>query len=128
VRQPPTSARKGDRIGPPVAVGSGSMYLPVLTAMARFPPTTCRKALVLLSDGQLNDLPAPTDSLRVLRGNGIDFQRLLVPDTSITVPPAWDAAFPAGKPVYVDGLDPDETARVIGQTVSKIIDQKITAS
>ena len=126
VRQPPTRARSLTRIGPALTLASGSYYRPILDSLGTFPPTSCKTALVLLSDGDLADLPADaSESGLLLRGSHVKFQRLLVPDPAITVPQAWSTAFPNGKPVLVDGLDPDETARVIGETIAKIVNTKI---
>ncbi|KUL41362.1 vWA domain-containing protein [Actinoplanes awajinensis] len=126
VRQAPTSVKQLTGIGPVVSLAGGSKYLPILEAIKAFPPSSCKTALVLLSDGDLEDLPADaSESGTVLRGSDVKFQRLLVPDRNITVPLRWATAFPNGKPVFVDGMNPDETARVIGETIAKIVNSKI---
>ena len=126
VRQPPTSAARRVRIGHAGSLTDGSEYRPVLDAIADFPPTSCKTALVLLSDGALSDLPTDaSESGRLLKQHDIKFQRLLVPSTAIAVPPDWSNAFPNGTPVFVDGLNPDETALVIAETVAKIIGTEV---
>ena len=121
-----TSVTGNVRIGPAVDLPSGSVYRPILDVVATFPKTSCKTALVLLSDGALERLPGTaSESGDLCKQTDVKFQRLLVPDTTIIVPPAWSAAFPNGKPVYVDGLNPDETARVIGETIAKIVNSKI---
>jgi hypothetical protein len=126
VRQRPTSATTAGQIGPAVSLAGGSYYRPILNALQTFPKTSCKTALVLLSDGDLQDLPSDSsESGALLRDSGVKFQRLLVPDSTIATPPAWTTAFPNGKPVSVNGLDPDETARIIGETIAKIVDTKV---
>jgi hypothetical protein len=125
-RNAPTSAVTSMHIGPAAVGNSGSYYRPVLDVVGQFPKTSCKTALVLLSDGDLQDLPStPDESVQLFKQADVKFQRLLVPDRSITVPQAWADAFPNGKPVYVDGLNPDETARVIGETIAKIVQTKL---
>ncbi len=127
VRLPPTGVRALSRIGPAVSLAGGSEYRPILDVVGTFPPTSCKSALVLLSDGDLEHLPADaSESGTVFRTAGVKFQRLLVPDRSIRVPAAWSTAFPNGKPVFVNGLDPDETALIIGETIAKIVNTTIT--
>jgi hypothetical protein len=128
VRQSPTSAKKTVQIGASSPLlFAGSNYQPVLEQLAAFPKTSCKTALVLLSDGDLQDLPADSSAgQQTLRTSGIDFQRLLIPDATATAPQTWQTAFPVrGKGVNVDGLDADDTARVIAETVATIVDTKL---
>lgn len=121
VRQPPTSVTLPIALGPPAAVVGGSRLLPLFDATAGFAGTACTTTVILLSDGQLDDLPAsPAASAEVLATRRITHVRLLAPDRTISVPWQWTAALPSAKPVYFDGNDPASTALAIGHTVGEL--------
>jgi hypothetical protein len=126
VRQQPVAATRKLSPGASSSVSDGSLLQPLLEAAAAFPRTKCRTALVLLSDGQLNDLPASADdSKALLAANRVAHVRLLVPDPSIVVPPSWSVALPNAAPRYFDGTDADATALAIGQTIADLVQQQL---
>jgi hypothetical protein len=126
VRQQPVAATRTITPGPAASVADGSLLQPLVEAAAAFPRTKCRTALVLLSDGQLNDLPASADdSKALLAANRVAHVRLLVPDPSIVVPPTWSVALPNAAPRYFDGTDADATALAIGQTIADLVQQPL---
>ncbi|MEV4517436.1 vWA domain-containing protein [Dactylosporangium sp. NPDC049525] len=126
VRQQPVRATKTLSPGAAASVSDGSLLQPLLEAAAAFPKTKCRTALVLLSDGQLNDLPASADdSKALLAANRVAHVRLLVPDPSIVVPADWSVALPNAAPRYFDGTDADATALAIGQTIADLVQQQL---
>lgn len=107
--------------------GGGTALHPVLDVAATAPATTCRTWLLLLSDGHLSDTPATDVHARqALAAAGIDEVSLLVPDPSITVPPAWENALPFAAPVHVEGTDADDTALVYGRLTAALTGQKLT--
>jgi hypothetical protein len=128
VRLPPSPAWRGagTLTQPPIVDGSATVLAPVLDQVSAFPATGCRTFLMLLSDGQLDDLPGSEEAgRRSLREAGVDGILLLVPGERIDVPAGWRHAFPAASPAYFDGHDTDETAIAFGRTVADVVDQRL---
>lgn len=128
-RLPVTAARAlGNGAVPAAApIDTGSTLLaPVLTAIGAQAPSRCDRALMLLSDGQLGDLPTDEAGGRAaLAAHDVRDLALLVPGTSIDVPAEWSTAFPYAPPLRFDGHDPDATAVAFGEAVAAITGQTL---
>ncbi len=110
----------------PVHEGRYTRLEPVLERLDALGPSPCDTALVLLSDGQVTDIPADADGGRaLLRAHGVHDLLLLTPDTAVTVPPAWDTAFPSPPVRHFDGADPDATAEAFGEATGFLTHQTL---
>jgi hypothetical protein len=124
VRLPPTRV---DRLadvdgGRPAAVVQGGYTLlaPPLAAVRSMATTECDVNLLLLSDGQLVDLPADaTTGRRMLLDSGVHDLHLLVPSESVgDPPPQWAVGFPDIVPSRFNGLDAEETSVAVADAVA----------
>jgi hypothetical protein len=128
VRLRPTAIRREPEGATARAVRDGrdTLLEPLLARVSGFPPTRCRVVLALLSDAALADLPpSATAGVDVLREHRVADVRLLVPSTTVDLPPEWAAGFPQAVPVRFDGREQDRTALVIGQTLADLTDQEL---
>ncbi|MEV6611871.1 vWA domain-containing protein [Kutzneria sp. NPDC051319] len=127
VRSPPRPARQTVNLAPGgVTDGNSTLLTPLLDRLGAMPATRCDKAVVLLSDAQLQD--TPTDERAgdaLLDRYGVHDVRLLVPSAHIDVPTQWATAFPTAQPTVFDGMDPDSTALAFGRTVAGLVGQQL---
>jgi hypothetical protein len=111
----------------PEPLAQRTNFTPVLAAVGRMPTTSCTTAVVLLSDGLFDDLPADDGAGRAaLRAAGVDQLYFLVPGKDIEYEPRWPRLFPYAPAVQFDGSSSDETALSIGRTLAAITGQRLT--
>jgi hypothetical protein len=116
------------RAGAVPADGVDTNLRPLLDAVAAMPPSACPLTVVLVSDGQLADLPADAAAGReLLRTEHAHRIVLAVPARAITVPDAWRRAFPDAEPLRFDGTDPDQTALTLGRIVADVVGQHLVS-
>ncbi len=129
VRNPPTRVGQlTQRPAVDVSGGSarGTLLDPVFDSVSGLPPTRCQSALVLMSDAQLDDLPANAAAgRRLLLDHSTHAVRLLVPGRAIVVPPEWTTAFPEAPPARFDGYDGSATALAFGRTIADLTGQNL---
>lgn len=125
LRAGPTSI--GDPVIPTSAQPdlSGTQFEPVLARVAGLPSGRCRTALLLLSDGQMSDLPvAEPDATSQLTAAGIHRIDLIVPGIT-DVNPGWSSLYPSAPPEVFDGADPDATAVTIARHIAGATGQNL---
>lgn len=106
--------------------GRTTNLAPVLDRVREQPGGRCDRALLLLSDAQLADLPATvTDGRTALSAHDVHDADLLVPGEDIDVPAQWTTAFPAAAPIRFDGHDTDDTAVAFGEAVAVLTGQEL---
>lgn len=87
-------------------------------------PTSCRTALVFISDGELTT-EVDSDALdRVLVNIGADQVSLVLP-TSSAAPEYWAQLFPYSNSFHADPNDANQTARAVGQAIASATGQKL---
>lgn len=110
---------------PEMPDGSGTQFQPVLAQVGALAAGRCRTALMLLSDGQMSDLPTTepdaTQQLTDVRVHAID---LLVPGIT-DVNPGWSSLYPSAPPEVFDGANPDATAVTIARHIADLTDQTL---
>ncbi|WP_224401695.1 vWA domain-containing protein [Pseudonocardia sp. ICBG1034] len=106
---------------------SHTTYLgPVLDQVRAQPGGPCDRAVLLLSDGLLADLPATADRGRaVLTAHDVHDLELLAPGEDVEVPAQWSTTFPAAAPIRFDGHDADDTAVALGGAIAAITRQTL---
>lgn len=105
--------------------GNGTQFTPVLNTITSLPTGRCRSALLLISDGQLHDLPAgEADATTQLTNAGIHSIDLIVPGIT-EVNPAWSALYPTAPPDVFDGTNPDATAVTIARHIAGMTGQSL---
>ncbi len=108
-------------------VGGGTELAPVVGALKALPRSQCDTAVVLLSDAQINGLPADETAARgLLQDLDVHDLALLVPDRRIQVYPGWLQLFPYATPEAFDGLDDAQTGVVLAQQVALLTGQGLS--
>ncbi|OUS97276.1 hypothetical protein CA951_02715 [Rhodococcus sp. NCIMB 12038] len=122
----PVSVTSRPTIGSLNIDGGDTLFAPVISAAAHLPPTPCRTAVVLLSDGLMSDLTGDPDAGRAqVRAAGISDLFLLVPGDDIDVAPEWAQTYPYAGPMRFDGTDPQETGLVFGRVLATVTGQTL---
>lgn len=122
--QPTPIARPITRKTVPAGAG-GTSLAPLIRTIASLPATRCRTALLLLGDGESEDLPSDeTSATRQLAQAGVDTFDFLVPGNT-NIPTDWQSIYPAAPPEFFDGTDPDQTALVFGRRLADLTNQRL---
>lgn len=122
---PPTrigdkAARSGSTVG-----DGGTRLAPVLSAVESLVSSRCRTALLLMGDGQFEDLPSDERTGREqLAAAGVDTFLFLVPGATDT-PAQWGEQYPYAPPVSFDGSNPDATAMAFGRQLAILTGQHL---
>jgi len=111
--------------GTPANMSDGTALSPVINGIGSLPASGCRTALALLSDGQMQDLPAPQDARAMQVAAGIDDLSLLVPSAGIDRPTDWNTTFPAAMGTVFDGTDPNATGLTFAHLVARLTEQTL---
>lgn len=122
----PASATTRPAVGSLQLDGADTLFEPVVAAVAQMPATTCRTALVLLSDGLMSDLTNDAEVARErIRAAGLSDLLLLAPGESIGTPENWTRIYPYAAPTRFDGTDPNETGLAFGHVLASLTDQRL---
>ena len=87
-------------------------------------PTSCRTALVFISDGELTTEVDSYALDRVLVDIGADQVSLVLP-TSSAAPEYWTRLFPYSNSFHADPNNANQTARALGQAIASATGQKL---